>query len=509
MDDNILNKKFNQPEWEALRNAMLSQEGGGLSGGRDEQGLYNIDPVNMSFEQMEQARNFLLNKDATNNLLGLTRQSAGVDPVEAQQSSDFAAQIAQNRPQVGGSMLDAVRQQNGFPASLQNRNVINRFQKPTKEEKKAINKAAKTKDEAVRTPQGEENTLEAIQPEQPQVDPNEALNAAMGTENENQLINNILRGTERINAGLNLVKPNFSGIEALEKTAGQPVSNYQKLQKNVEDVAKLDKLKMEMANEKSLNDPNSMISQLSRNTMNSLGIQIPEGVSAGILKQSGVSIGSLLGIKESIEGRKEIAKIYGAQKADAKKETDDLKREKMERLSDKQVENVTGINKAISHIESIIGDKPKFETGPKADLRNKAAHTIGKDDPEISAFRSRVGEQLATYIKSISGAAVSEPEAQRLIANMPTMYDSDEVFMAKAKRLLEDLKKDKEIYLKDLQTQGKKTVGFQGGLDEKRSPAGENAHPNDNDAIDWAKKNIQNPQYAQDAYDILKVNGIL
>lgn len=503
MNEDIKNRKLSKLQFHALEDQLLSN-GGGIAGAKDNNGLYQLDPQNMSINDMEAARNFLMNQDATSNLLGQARLQAGVDPVQAQQASENIPNMS-FAPTVEGNALDALREQNGFPASLQNRNIINRFQKPTKEEKKAIKKVASEKDKAVRTPAGEEQTMEAMQAPSSDYNSQELLANALGTQNENNLINSLLRGTGQVNAGLNLIKPDTSGVEALEKTAGQPVTNYEKIQKGVENDLHLTKIKSELNNEKSLNDPNSAISKLARETMASIGVNMPENVSAGVLKQSGVNVGTLLGIKEGIEGKKELATIYSGQKKEADKEKADQK----SHLSDKQTQAITDIDKAISHIKDIILQKPSISTGPKADLRNKIAHVGGVDDATISGFRSAVGEQLASYIKSISGAAVSEPEARRLLANMPTMYDNDETFTVKAQRVLESLEKDKEIYLANLNKQGKNVAEY--GKQAARQPASEeqNKHKDDKKAVQWAKENLSKPENAQDALDILKANGIL
>lgn len=507
MDEDIKNKKLSKEAYDALREHLLSTPGGGLAAGKDDQGMYSLDPKNMSLEDMEKARDFLSQKDATGNLLGLARKDAGVDPVKAEEDARFIQETQQGRPEVGGNALDLLREQNGFPASYQNRGIINRFQKPTKEEKKEINKTAKEANENVRTPAGEEQETRAIEQAKPEIDSNAILSRLMGTQNENNLIADTLRGTERINSALNLVHPDYTGAEALKANAGRGVENFEKLQHGIKTGLELNKFKGELADKKALDDPNSQISALARNTMRSLGVNVPDHVSAGILKTAGVNVGSLLGIKEQAEGRKDVAKMYAQQKNEAREDAKDQKATKIATVSDKQTDALSGMDKAISHIKNIIAQKPNFPTGPGADIKNKAQHVFGIDDAQTSGFRSAVGEQLASYIKSISGSAVSEPEAQRLIQNLPTMYDNDEVFTVKANRILKDLENDKSIYLTSLKGQGKNVAGFEPKAD--RTPSTENSHPKDKEAIEWAKANISKPENAQEALTILKANGIL
>lgn len=56
---------------------------------------------------------------------------------------------------------------------------------------------------------------------------------------------------------------------------------------------------------------------------------------------------------------------------------------------------------------------------------------LGVESPEKAKFKAETGAQLAEYIKSISGGAVSEPERASLIQNTPTPIDDDEEFLAK------------------------------------------------------------------------------
>ena len=57
---------------------------------------------------------------------------------------------------------------------------------------------------------------------------------------------------------------------------------------------------------------------------------------------------------------------------------------------------------------------------------------------------------MASYIKSISGAAVSEPEAIRLGELVPTVSDNPGEFKAKLDFFRKELKQSKQDYLRNI-----------------------------------------------------------
>lgn len=76
-------------------------------------------------------------------------------------------------------------------------------------------------------------------------------------------------------------------------------------------------------------------------------------------------------------------------------------------------------------------DGTPINTGPLEALVGFAAGKVGLQSPEWTKFKATAGTQLAEYIKSISGATVSEPERKELLNNVPTPSDDDEEFVAK------------------------------------------------------------------------------
>jgi hypothetical protein len=86
-------------------------------------------------------------------------------------------------------------------------------------------------------------------------------------------------------------------------------------------------------------------------------------------------------------------------------------------------------------------ERENIDTGPIANAIDWMRSKVGVGDPKRVEFKALVGTQIAEYIKSISGATVSEPERAQLLQNVPTANDNDEAFMAKlatVKRLLDN-----------------------------------------------------------------------
>ena len=82
----------------------------------------------------------------------------------------------------------------------------------------------------------------------------------------------------------------------------------------------------------------------------------------------------------------------------------------------------------------------EINTGPLENLIGWMAGKIGTQSPEWSKFKATAGSQLADYIKSISGGAVSETERASLLQNVPSADDDDEEFVAKLQAVNDILK---------------------------------------------------------------------
>lgn len=152
---------------------------------------------------------------------------------------------------------------------------------------------------------------------------------------------------------------------------------------------------------------------------------------------------------DTIQARKELQ--------DEKLEDKKLEREK---LSDKQVSDLTNLDQALDQMGIVEIEKGDINTGPISSRKNAVAQFFGIDDSKVTAFRARVGTQLADYIKSISGAAVSDQERAFLLQNMPTLSDSDSSFISKLQMVKDRLRRNRDIYVSNLKKKGKNVDNF-------------------------------------------------
>ena len=128
-------------------------------------------------------------------------------------------------------------------------------------------------------------------------------------------------------------------------------------------------------------------------------------------------------------------------------------------LSDKEATALAAADSSLEMFDVIATEKPKYDTGPVSAFFNWVGQKTGFDDADTSAFKANVQDTLNRYIKEMTGAQMSEPEAERLMAAMPKFSDNDETF----KRKLEETKKRIKIYndnyKKKLMLRGKKVGG--------------------------------------------------
>lgn len=130
-------------------------------------------------------------------------------------------------------------------------------------------------------------------------------------------------------------------------------------------------------------------------------------------------------------------------------------------LSDQQVAEITSldnIGSGLDRLESTATNMTKYLGPYSSKLENFKQMVPGMErDPKFVAFQSDIGSAIADYIKSVSGAAVSDQERAFLLQNRPTIDDKPNEFLAKIKTAREIMNKRKNITLKNLEKyKGKK-----------------------------------------------------
>ena len=140
---------------------------------------------------------------------------------------------------------------------------------------------------------------------------------AQRAENQQSLLNNLLRAGTTIGAAIAGVKPDYSGVESLEKQAGRGVAQIKQLMET-------DKAERDLDNERKMADPNSDVSKQLRGLLAKAGYPTGDKVSAKQLKDMGVNVYNLLAQEkqqqatlkaaELKEGKNKQSFITGAQK---------------------------------------------------------------------------------------------------------------------------------------------------------------------------------------------------
>jgi hypothetical protein len=144
----------------------------------------------------------------------------------------------------------------------------------------------------------------------------------------------------------------------------------------------------------------------------------------------------------------------------AQKEAARARAEQKNRPKPDEAGDVRKLDVALSTARKILADKGEIDTGPIANVRNLFASKVGLDDADVSEFRALVGDQLAAYIKDISGAAASDKERAFLEKNTPTIGDNDETFLRKVNNVIWKVEQMRAGKVQALDDAGRETSMF-------------------------------------------------
>ena len=154
---------------------------------------------------------------------------------------------------------------------------------------------------------------------------------------------------------------------------------------------------------------------------------------------------------------------------DLRKDSFKLTKEMKGRLSDTEVDSVNRFDDGVRILDDIDdllkNTDVNTDLGPyasKAESMQQYIPGMEMDEPFVKT-QQLVGIQLADYVKSISGAQVSEEEAQRLLKNIPNMSDKPLAFKTKLDQFRKDLKESKDLYLDNIGIQKKGAEKFKEG----------------------------------------------
>lgn len=128
-------------------------------------------------------------------------------------------------------------------------------------------------------------------------------------------------------------------------------------------------------------------------------------------------------------------------------EQDDLKRiEERSKLPPAMAEKVAGIDSSLYSLGKIeaLYSKPDVQdkVGPGAGRVARAREIlpfVEPNDPEYGAFSAEVTTLNNNVIKAVTGAQMSDPEAKRIMSQVPSKLDKKPDFIAKARATRENL----------------------------------------------------------------------
>lgn len=130
------------------------------------------------------------------------------------------------------------------------------------------------------------------------------------------------------------------------------------------------------------------------------------------------------------------------------------------KLTATQVDTISGFESTTQGAQEALTLLGKgVKTGPIEGTALQAKKITGQQNPDQLKLEQKLAKIKADFMKSISGAAVSESEAKRLSAFLPTIYDQESVIKSKLESLISESQRTKGIYLDTLgATQSVQTI---------------------------------------------------
>lgn len=266
------------------------------------------------------------------------------------------------------------------------------------------------------------------------------LRQAQDASSKNTFFNTLLRAGNQAGASIaslgagSQVKPDYSGVDALTASAGQPVKDVKERFGAKKESQAYQKAKDELNDEAKLRDPNSEVSRLTSELAAKAGLVKPgTQMSAMALKSSGVNLGTLLSTIEAGKARKEAASMAReARTADtneriqAKAKEEDLKRTDKRKLITEEVEDrYRNINDSLDTLDTLVDKYGTSEVfGSQNEDMNRLLDTIATDmakytDPNSVARPSEVQlwRRNLVNVGPIAGYGTANSTARDIIKN--------------------------------------------------------------------------------------------
>lgn len=131
-------------------------------------------------------------------------------------------------------------------------------------------------------------------------------------------------------------------------------------------------------------------------------------------------------------------------------------------VSQTQSTDIATIDSTISDLKKNIEnlDKYKIQSGPgysTSSLPGADIYAQFTKSPEFNTWKSDTGRAFQKYRKWATGVAAGYPELRLITPNFPKADDRHDVYIAKAKSVIDDMNRNKEILLDYLNKSGYRT----------------------------------------------------
>lgn len=172
--------------------------------------------------------------------------------------------------------------------------------------------------------------------------------------------------------------------------------------------------------------------------------------------------------QDNIRLQAQLLEPFRLEKLQADREKLDEKREEKRKLSNDQTKSINELDTLLDNLKKLEVEKKvgedggtPIDTGRISAGLNTVAGFVGLDDPKITAFRASLGQNLADYIRSISGATVTPQEREFLTINTPNFKDNDEQFNRKMTAFINKVADIRKRHISGYKNQGKNVSNFE------------------------------------------------
>jgi len=129
-----------------------------------------------------------------------------------------------------------------------------------------------------------------------------------------------------------------------------------------------------------------------------------------------------------------------------------------------------GYQSFLTMAQDLLADSERMagSLGPLDNLLDTAAEKLGWSSPEVAEFRRKATSQLNRLIREMTGAQMSEREAERIMRGAPKLTDTQQVFQAKMRGTIKEVKEFNNKWIENRRALGydvpfQARVGGEGG----------------------------------------------